>query len=218
MKFGQSSCFSQIKKKKVIDKDGKEIGKSLIDVILSPEFEVSHYIVGGGRIEEFLEDIKLKKDVDPVFSADSIDEIFKDIKLSVTQSELKSAHEGGVPEGHHRLSELSKMKVVDNKGEEIGNTIDVAFFDGHYSMSFVIGGSSIEEWLEKINVIPDIDLVLPSQNVTSIKDNKINISLSRVELKTTLVSDLNKGSELKKVGFQDVRKKVALVHRQTLLS
>ncbi|MFW9992411.1 MAG: PRC-barrel domain-containing protein [Candidatus Odinarchaeota archaeon] len=216
MKIGESFSYSVLKKKEVIDSEGKTVGKNLLDVIFSPNLkEMTHWVVGGGFLEELMEDIKLKKDIDPVFSADSIEEIYKEIKLSVKKSELKPVIEGGIPRGHYRFTDLSKMDVVDKNGARIGNVIDAAFFDED-NLSFVIGGSTMEEFLEKIRVIPDVDLIVPSQNITSVKDNKISLNLAREMLATTLQAGIKKGSDLEKAKLQDYRKKVTLISHQRL--
>lgn len=216
MKIGESFSYSVLKKKKVIDNEGNTVGKNLLDVIFSPNLkEMTHWIVGGGFLEELMEDIKLKKDIDPVFSADSIEEIYKDIKLSVKKSELRAVIEGGIPGSHYRFTDLSKMDVVDKNGSRIGNVIDAAFFDED-NLSFVIGGSTMEEFLEKIRVIPDVDLIVPSHNITSVKDNKISLNLTREMLATTVQADIKKGSDLEKAKLQDYRKKVTLISHQRL--
>ncbi|MHA1169035.1 MAG: PRC-barrel domain-containing protein, partial [Candidatus Hodarchaeales archaeon] len=114
------------------------------------------------------------------------------------------------------LSELSKMDVIDKTGTKIGRINDVAFFDDD-CLSFIIGGSATEEFLEKIGVIDDVDLIVPRQNITSVQDNKIMVNLTRDELTTTLAGDIKKGTDLKNQSYVDSRKKVSLVSKQSLL-
>ena len=147
--FGCNCSYSELMKKNVIDKDGKKIGKNLIDVVFSPSFDISHFIVGGGALEEFLEDIKLKKDVDPVFDVKNIDTIKDNITLSISKNELGTVISGAIPEGHYQLRGLGKKTVVDKDGTKLGNIINLAFFDDD-TASFIIGGSTIQEFLEKI--------------------------------------------------------------------
>ncbi|MFW9992410.1 MAG: PRC-barrel domain-containing protein [Candidatus Odinarchaeota archaeon] len=220
MKVGESLSFTQLKKKQVVDKDGVTVGKNLIDVVFSPSLVMSHLIAGGGFLEETLEKVRLKDDIDPIFSfKHHIAEIKKNIKLTVKKDDVPALLKGiGIPEGHVKLSELSKMDVIDKNGVKIGNVIDVAFFKGDDDcMSFVIGGSFLEEFLEKVKLIPDVDILVPSQNITGVKDNKITLDLSREELKTTVQEDNMKGADLKKANFQDYRMKVALINHQSLL-
>ncbi|MFW9992412.1 MAG: PRC-barrel domain-containing protein [Candidatus Odinarchaeota archaeon] len=218
MKIGETFSYSSLKKKRVVDKDGVTVGKNLIDVVFSPDLgEITHFVVGGGFLEELLEDIKIKKDLDPVFSIENVDGVYeKEVKLSVNKQSLKSVIEGGIPEGHYCINDLSKMDVVGSKGSVIGNIIDVAFFDDG-SLSFIIGGSAIEELLEKMKVLPDVDLLLPSKNITSIKDGKIFLDLTREMLKTTLKDNVKKDKPLKKANYQDFSSSVALVSRQSYL-
>ncbi|MHA1448849.1 MAG: hypothetical protein ACTSP4_05455 [Candidatus Hodarchaeales archaeon] len=217
--FGCNCSYSELMKKNVIDKEGNKIGKNLIDVVFSPSFEISHFVVGGGALEEFLEDIKLKKDVDPVFEVTNIDTITDSIKLNVAKNELGTVITGAIPEGHYQLSKLGKKAVVDKDGKKIGNIINMAFFDDD-TASFIIGGSTIQEFLEKIGVIPDIDLIVPLNKIKEVTGDEIKINLSQADLKTTLEQDIKLGKELHDSDFGDSRKKIGLIshHRvdQTL--
>lgn len=211
------SYFGQLKKKKTISSDGKVVGKNLIDIAFDPTLEISHFIVGGGFVEELMESLKLKEDIDPIFDVNSIEEVGDTIKLAVKEKEIGELLDGCcVPDDNYKLSDLMKMDVIDKAGTKIGRINDVAFFDDD-CLSFIIGGSATEEFLEKIGVIPDIDLIVPRQNITSVQDKAIKINLTRDELTTTLAEEIRKGSDLKKQSYLDSRKKVSLISRQSLL-
>ena len=79
--------WSELSKKHIVDKDDVSVGKAVdIDFDLDG---TAFLTVGGGMIEESLERIGLKDDIDLLVPAETIESIGDKIKLKVSKDELK---------------------------------------------------------------------------------------------------------------------------------
>jgi sporulation protein YlmC with PRC-barrel domain len=177
--------FSQMKNKDILDSKGQKIGRVIDFHFLYEDGKVKlkSIVMGGGRIEEFLESIGLRPDVDPFFPLDVIDRFENDqLHLKVEYEKLTEPVKLGPNE--MRLSTLSKHKIIDLDNNNIGNIIDVVF-DEKGSPWFVVGGGFFEEFSERIGIRPDIDLLVPQAFVTNISTDAINIKYSKMQLSTT---------------------------------
>ena len=79
--------WSELQKKDIIDKDEVKVGTA-VDIDFDLDGTAS-LIVGGGMIEETLESIGLKSDIDIIVPCASIESMGEKIKLKVTKDELK---------------------------------------------------------------------------------------------------------------------------------
>jgi sporulation protein YlmC with PRC-barrel domain len=179
--------FSDLKNKEVLDSKGKKLGK-VIDFIVRFEenrIVLKSVILGGSRIEEFLESIGAKPDIDPLFQLDCIDRIEENIILSVEGESLKTTLDSSaIKSGDIKLSELSKYKIIDADGFDIGKVINI-WFDSADELWLVLGGSFVEEALEKLHIQPDIDLLIPQQDIKAIEDKAIHLKLTKFQLSST---------------------------------
>ncbi|MHA1924667.1 MAG: hypothetical protein ACXABV_13995 [Candidatus Thorarchaeota archaeon] len=97
--------FSDLQKLDILDKDNVKVGRA-IDV----DFELdgrTALIAGGGLIEEKLEAIGLKDDVDIIVPFEVIDSIDESIRLSVSKDELDASLDGILRE---RAIEIKKQR------------------------------------------------------------------------------------------------------------
>jgi len=107
--------WSELSKKQIIDKNDVRVGKA-IDIDFDVDGSAS-LTVGGGLIEESLERIGLKDDIDIIVPAESIASIADDIRLKVSKDELQLTMDEALdnPEVHAikdtRDIERSVMKV-----------------------------------------------------------------------------------------------------------
>ncbi len=79
--------WSELSKKHIVDKDDVAVGKA-VDI----DFDIdgtAALTVGGGVVEETLERIGLKDDIDIIVPAETIESIAEKIKLNVSKDELK---------------------------------------------------------------------------------------------------------------------------------
>ncbi|MFW9806014.1 MAG: hypothetical protein ACFFFK_04735, partial [Candidatus Thorarchaeota archaeon] len=96
--------------------------------------------LGGGRIEEFLESIGARPDIDPVVPLEDVDSISDKVYLKVKKEALKKTIDPGVlSESDFTFSKLSDIKVVDSDELKIGFVIDI-WFDKENVMWLVLGG------------------------------------------------------------------------------
>jgi sporulation protein YlmC with PRC-barrel domain len=79
--------WSELSKKHIIDKEDVRIGKA-VDIDFDVDGSAS-LTVGGGIIEETLEKIGLKDDIDIIVPAETIESMSNVIKLKVSKDELK---------------------------------------------------------------------------------------------------------------------------------
>jgi sporulation protein YlmC with PRC-barrel domain len=181
--------FTQLKKYKVYDVKDKELGK-VIDFCFRFDYTLTKFILGGSFVEEFRESLGLKEDDDPVISLENISSIdFDNYKITVNLTEDKIPHklmEGVLDETEFMFSKFSKLTVVSTDPKKIGKIVD-AIFDRDEKIAFVLGDNRFVEFLEKIGVLGNFDLLLPSKNIIEITDNEIKIDQSSKDL--TLLLD-----------------------------
>jgi len=179
--------YSEIRHKDVIDSNGEKVG-DIIDCIVDiseNKIALKHLVLGGGIIEELLESIKARPDIDPVCNVDDLDSISDKVYLKVNKETLKKTIDPGViSETDLNFSKLGKLKVVDADGLKIGNIIDL-WFDLNSRMWLVLGGGFIEELLEKLRVQPEIDLLVPMDFIKTITTDAITLNKTKFELEST---------------------------------
>ena len=179
--------FSHLSQYRVEDKNGKIIGRPGDALFLLKDLSIDSLILFGGLLEEKLEDLHLKENIDPIVPVSvikTVDQKKKKITLNVGREELSATDDNyKAPAGKIQYLKLKKLPIFEKENERIGRVIDIHYrTDGKYS--FIVGGSALEEFLEKIRVIPDKDLIVPSTSITEISD-KIAIKLSKIDLITT---------------------------------
>lgn len=182
--------FSNLSQFKVEDKNGKIIGKPGDALFSKKDFSINSLILFGGILEEKMEDIHLRENIDPIVPLStiaSVDQKKKKIVLKVSKEDLKHTDNNFVaPDGLIQYIKLKKLGIVEKNHEKIGRIIDIFFqADGKYK--FIVGGSGLEEFLEKIRVIPDKDLIVPGSSVKEISD-KIVLNVDKYSLLSTLES------------------------------
>lgn len=183
--------FSQLTQFEVEDKDGKKIGRPG-DALLTKGMKIDSLILFGGHLEEKLEALHLRENIDPIVpvsSIESIDEKKGIIRLKEAKRELRTTDKNFIaPAGLIQYIKLKKLPIYEKNNIKIGRVIDILFkANGDYS--FIVGGGTLEEFLEEIRVIPDKDLIVPRSSVTEISD-KIKINEQKNELITTLFENI----------------------------
>jgi len=187
--------YTGLKKKAVIDADGDKLG-NVIDFIITvdgTELTPKSMVIGGGRIEELLEAIKLRKDVDPIFDIDQIDVVEEDVvRLKVNGKELCDTYcDTAILGNDVRLSELSKAKVIDADDISIGNVIDI-WWDTDGDIWLVVGGGFFEETMEKLKIIPDVDLLVHSRDLEEVTEKQIKLKLTKFQLESNCENEFEK--------------------------
>ncbi len=170
--------------KKVIDSNSRHAGNvnDFIITFADNKVALKSIVLGGGRIEEFMESIGLRPDVDPVFQMDCISQITEDVVLITDVDSLKTTlDEGTITEHDMRLSKFSKLPIIDSEGTKVGRAIDI-WFDINGEPWLVAGGGTLEEVLERIGIQPDLDLLIPMYFIDHIKSNEIKLKYTKFQL------------------------------------
>ena len=186
--------YSAIRGKDVVDSKGEKFGE-IMDCIFDTsdnKIDLKHLVVGGGMVEEFLESIKAKPDIDPVLNLDDIDRIEDNVYLNVESDSLKKTLDPGVVnETDMKFSTLSDIKVIDADDFKIGFVIDM-WYDSEGEMWLVLGGGFFEELLERIHAQPDIDLLVPPAFIESVDKKSIKLNRTRFQLESTCEEEYKK--------------------------
>lgn len=190
-----------IKNSDVYDKNNVRLGRLLDAIVRKTDdgWELSKFTIGGSRWQELLEDIGLKKDIDPVFPVDVIDSVTpKSIKLTVAGEELKSTttDADAIEADEKKLSQLSSVHLVDADDSPLGNIIDMKFVSGHFQ--FVLGDGTWKEMLEEIGLREDIDFLVSPSYIVSADEKLVKLNLAKDKL--TVLFKENLRPEYKKAG------------------
>ncbi len=186
--------YSDIRSKDVIDSKGEKVGE-VMDWIFGcgeNKLDLKYIVLGGGRIEEFLESIGTRPDIDPVVRLEDIDSISDKVYLKVDSESLKKTIDPGVlADTYFTFSKLTDVKVIDSDGMKVGFVIDI-WFDKDNQMWLVLGGGFFEELLERLKAQPDIDLLIPPHFIESIEKTEIRLSISKFQLESTCEDEYKK--------------------------
>ncbi len=176
--------FSDLRNKQVVDDTGREIGQ-VNDFVVSlsdNRIQLKSVVLGGRKRSELLQSIGLKSNESPVFDVRCIDRVEDRVYLSSKCELLRTMLNSGPTKNEEfRLSELTKLKVVDADGLKIGNVNDV-WFDDADKIWLVLGGGFIEETLEKIGVQPDIDLLVPAESIERVGRGEMRLRWTKFQL------------------------------------
>jgi len=186
--------YSDIRSKDVVDSKGEKVGEVMDWIFGCGENKLNpkYIVLGGGRIEEFLESIGRRPDIDPVVRLEDVDSITDKVYLKVDSESLKKTIDPGVlDKADYTFSKLSDIKVVDSDGLKVGFVIDI-WFDEDGTMWLLLGGGFFEELLERLKAQPDIDLLVPPHFIESIERDEIRLTISKFQLESTCEDEYKK--------------------------
>ena len=198
---GMDDClFSYLSNFKVIDKNNKEIGH-VGDVLLDKnKLSINSLIVHGSFLEEKLEDLGVREDIDPIVPVNlisNVDQVKTTIKLSEEKGKLKTTTKNWKPSDDvYQFSRLKKTPVIDSTKKKIGSIIDI-FWRSEDNYVLILGGGRLEEFLESIKVFADKDLIVPKANVSSFSYAEIILNVAEISLKNTIIENLDPTTLLK---------------------
>jgi sporulation protein YlmC with PRC-barrel domain len=184
MEPSKSVCCQEIKNMDVLDRSGKKIGRILdMTFIFDGSLKLKHIVLGGSRMEKFLEAIKFKQNDNPVFDSSLIKKVDNHIHIDTTTNAMKSAH-SEISDDEIKFSDLQKLDILDKNGVKVGRAIDIDLeLNGRTAL--VAGESFIEEKLEALGLKEDVDIIIPFDVIISI-DESIRLSVLKDELDTSL--------------------------------
>lgn len=186
--------YSDIRSKDVVDSNGEKVGEVMDWIFGCGENKLNpkYIVLGGGWVEEFLESIGRRPDIDPVVRLEDVDSITDKVYLKVDGESLKKTIDPGVlDEADFTFSKLTDIKVTDSDGFKVGFVIDI-WFDEDNMMWLLLGGGFFEELLERLKAQPDIDLLVPPHFIEDISKDEIKLSISKFQLESTCEDEYNK--------------------------
>jgi sporulation protein YlmC with PRC-barrel domain len=179
--------YSDLRGRDVVDSKGENVGE-IMDWIFDctgNKLDLKYIVLGGGTIEEILESIGARPDIDPVIKLEDIESISDKVHLNVDGESLKKTLDPGVlVETDIPLSRLTDIKVTDTDGNRVGFVMDI-WFDKDGVMWLVLGGGFFEELLERLKAQPDIDLLVPPNLIKTVDRNQIILSLSKSRINSS---------------------------------
>ncbi|MFW9889222.1 MAG: PRC-barrel domain-containing protein [Candidatus Thorarchaeota archaeon] len=113
--------WSELKDTYIVDKDEVRVGKA-VDIDFDIDGKAS-LTVGGGVIEETLESIGFKTDVDIIVPAETIESMGEEIKLRVSKDELQLTLDNALEESEKRKAkddakthrDVAKIRLFSNR-------------------------------------------------------------------------------------------------------
>ncbi|MHA2159440.1 MAG: PRC-barrel domain-containing protein [Candidatus Thorarchaeota archaeon] len=193
----------------VVDSSGEKVGRiNDLTFTFDGALKLSQFILAGSKWEEFLESVKFRPDKDPVLDASIIDVIGDRVQLNTNVNSLKTTlDEGAIDIGELRWSDLTKMDIVDKDDVKVGRAVDVDF-DTDGMAHLIVGGGLVEETLESVGLKADVDILVPSGHITSIR-GKIVLDVSKDDLQLTM-NDALENPEVKKAKERPAHERAAL--------
>ncbi|MEA2069965.1 MAG: PRC-barrel domain-containing protein [Asgard group archaeon] len=88
-------------------------------------------------------------------------------------------------EYHFNMKDLTRKKVLDKDGKDLGYIKDVILDENFQLHSFIIGGGIFEEFLEAINLKLDKNPIIKLSDIKEIGDNVV-LNTAKKNLKTKL--------------------------------
>ncbi len=179
----KNTNLSSLKYKRVIDSDGNDIGTIKDAVVNVNSLNVRGFVIHGSRLEELMEDLKLRTDVDPLVLNDSIENFDnKLISLNVNKEKLSNVMaQGEIKEDEILFSQLRKKPVFSNQNEKVGIFSDI-FFDSEGASSYSLGGQVFQKMIKRNNCSKTLNYVVDSSIVTKTDTGyKINSEIEDLE-------------------------------------
>ncbi|MFV2014247.1 MAG: hypothetical protein ACC656_02375, partial [Candidatus Heimdallarchaeota archaeon] len=168
------------------------------DAVVNREsLDIRGFVIHWSKFEEMMEDLKVRTDVDPLVTFDSIASVYEQkINLKMTKSELANAMAPGeIKENELLFSKLQKVPVYSKFDENIGIFTDI-FFDENSEASYGLGGKAFLHMLRLHNCSDSLNYVVnPSEVSKTERGYKISTEIKELEYKmkqnlTNLIRDV----------------------------
>ena len=143
----------------------------------------------------------MKPDHNHIVDPSAIKKVDEHVHLDTTADHLVTTlNKDIISDDEVKFSVLEKLDIFDKDNTKIGRAIDVDI-DADGRISIIVGGGFIEEKLETIGLKDDVDIIVPSNVISSVHDS-IQLSVSKDELDTTIDGILKE----KAIEIQQARK------------
>ncbi len=187
--------FSDLEGSEIIDVSGAKIGK-VYDFVIDGNYILTKVIVGHSLFEDITEKLRIKPHLHYVIPIDDLNmgENENYLELTVPQDVLrKISEDDALHHDERRFSKLKNFKIVDREKETVGRIID-AIVHIDCKLSFILGGSYLEEIEERLGIIPDLDIFLPTNIISGEGDDTLFLRSSKSSLsKKATREDIKRG-------------------------
>jgi len=164
-----------------VDAKDQEMG-TLEDFILdTTTMQPTHFILGGGFFEEYLESTGSIDDIDELAPLEIVDHIDNDyIVLVKTLDELETTNQdGALPIEGIKYSKFTKLSLEDREGPISAEIIDYEFEYEHSRI--VLNHFTLQDELRSQGYMQKFEFIVPIDKV-SIQDQLIHLDLAKTDL------------------------------------
>lgn len=182
--------YNGIKNKQIIDSEGKKVGR-IIDAVFNDKLELTKFVIGGSRLEEWLENRGLRPDIDPLVPISTITKVADKIHLSVNQDTLKTTiDKEGFAENERKFSQITNYPILDSAKENVG-LMKSFCINPDQSIEFVIFGDDLNPRLLEKHTITGLLYAFTNKEMVSNEGNQFRLSTSLDEIEHRLKHDIN---------------------------
>ncbi|NHJ84814.1 MAG: PRC-barrel domain containing protein [Asgard group archaeon] len=169
--------FHKLANKKVVDKNGSEIGK-IKDIIFNEKFDALNLVVKGSIWEQLAEKIGMKKENELLIPLKKTTYVDGKVKLLIPKEKLKTELENkAVPKITFHYTQLENMEVVDRLNRKLGRIKNLLFLPCNATF-FIVGGSKIEEIAESLGLVNNkLDLLVPKDEISIVLKETIKLNV-----------------------------------------
>ncbi len=182
--------YEGLKDKSVIDKDGERIGR-IVDAVFDEKLILTKFVIGGSRLEEWLEDRGLRPDIDPLVPIATISRVKENLHLNVSKDTLKTTLDlDGIGENENKFTEIMKFPILDSNKLMIGK-IKSYCINPDLHIDFIISGDELNPKLSEKHSIYGLIYAFTRKDISSKEDNRLILKQSLQEIEIKLKHDIN---------------------------
>jgi sporulation protein YlmC with PRC-barrel domain len=143
--------LASLKFKLVVDPNGNKLGRIKDAVVNRHSLSVRGFVIKGSVWEELLENLGIKKDVDPLLPIEIIEKISdSNIVINKLSKELQNTMDPStLTDDEVLFSSFKEMPIFDKNGDEVGFIIDIHFDND--KIYYQLGGKKFIEFLKSKN-------------------------------------------------------------------
>ncbi len=161
----ENRSLSALRHLRVQDVNGHVLGR-IKDAVVNPTtLGFRGFVVHGSRLEEALEAMNLRKDVDPLVPLADITTLTEStLTVNQTASELANAAPEALAEDEMLFSAISHIPVLDVNGQALGIFSDI-YVNADSTPSYRLGGKTFTLYLEQHHCADDIMYVISPESI-----------------------------------------------------
>jgi sporulation protein YlmC with PRC-barrel domain len=189
MQIDLRCSYSGIKNKKILDNEGKNVGR-VIDAVFDDKLELTKLVIGGSRLEEWLEDRGLRQDIDPLVPIETITQVGEQITLSIDQSKLKTTLDvEGIAGNEKKFSQIMEYLILDANQKNIGK-LGSFCINTDQSVEFIIYGDNLNPELSRLHAKAGLLYAFTKNEIRSVEADRVTLSKSLKDIERSVKHDI----------------------------